>query len=226
MKAGEVFGRWTVLKEADPKFYPGSGPKGKLVRRFECRCACGTVRIVDSRSLRGGRSISCGCYQVEASIKRHQTHGGVLGGRKTPEYKAFQAMNARCYNERDPRFSDYGGRGIKVWEGWRHDFGAFLAHIGPRPTDSHSVDRMNNDRGYEPGNVRWALSHDQMVNRRNSRFVNMSGQRTPLSDVARKHAIPSNTLRWRLLKGWTLEAATTTPVRPKRPKGTGRAGHT
>lgn len=216
MISGAVFGRWTVIDEAESRFYPGAGRKGKTVRRFRCRCDCGTTRDVSGQSLTGGRSLSCGCYQVEASVKRHLKHGGTLGGVSTPEYAVYRAMVARCYNENNSRFADYGGRGIRVWDGWRNDFSAFLGYIGPRPSPKHSLDRMNNDRGYEPGNVRWASSHDQMVNRRNSRFVDVCGVRTPLSEVAAAHSIPSNTLRWRLLKGWTLDAATTTPVRPKR----------
>ena len=213
MRIGDVFGRWEVLSQSVSRFYSG----GKKEHRYWlCRCRCGIERPVAEIGLKKGRSTSCGCFQVEASIARHKKHGAVLGGQATPEYTAFRAIIARCYNPRNPRYSDYGGRGIGVAPEWRHDFSSFLAHVGVRPSPRHSIDRMNNERGYEPGNVRWALPHGQMTNRRNSRFVDVHGVRTPLSDLAAKHGVPANTLRWRILKGWPLQKAVETPVRPKR----------
>lgn len=218
MEIGEKFGRWTVIGPAAPRTYERRrGGRPLSVLQVECECICGTRRAVSTLSLKRRASTSCGCFQIDASIARHFKHGGVLGGKSSPEYSAFRSMIARCYNPRNPRYADYGGRGIQVSDEWRSDFAKFLAHVGTRPTARHSIDRMNNERHYEPGNVRWALPHQQMTNRRNSRFVDVNGVRTPLSEIAVEFGIPANTLRARILKGWPLDRATNTPVRAKRP---------
>jgi len=78
-------------------------------------------------------------------------------------------MKARCHNPNNPKFLDYGGRGIFVCDEWLYDFPAFYDHIGPKPSDAHSVDRINNNLGYQPGNVRWATAEEQANNRRQAR---------------------------------------------------------
>jgi hypothetical protein len=75
-------------------------------------------------------------------------------------------MVARCTNSKNKDFFRYGARGINVWPDWQFDFQTFRAYIGPKPTLTHSVDRINNERGYEPGNVRWATPSEQARNRR------------------------------------------------------------
>jgi len=85
-------------------------------------------------------------------------------GRRTPEYQAWQNMRARCMNAAHPKYARYGGRGITVCPEW-DSFPAFFDHIGPRPSADHSLDRIDNERGYEPGNVRWATRREQQLNR-------------------------------------------------------------
>lgn len=82
------------------------------------------------------------------------------------EYSAWNAARRRCHDPDVKAFPSYGGRGISVCPEWFVSFDAFLAYIGPRPSDEHSLDRIDNDRGYEPGNVRWATRSQQMANRR------------------------------------------------------------
>ena len=89
------------------------------------------------------------------------------GMSRTPMYVLWTAMIQRCTNPNHGRFADYGGRGITVCDQWRHDFAAFYAHVGDRP-EGMSLDRIDNDRGYEPGNVRWASHAEQRANRRES----------------------------------------------------------
>lgn len=99
-----------------------------------------------------------GRYAVRA--KRPSKHG--LS--KTPTYVAWSGMMHRCANPANPRFSHYGGRGIRVCERW-HDFMNFLEDMGPKPPGL-SIDRINNDGNYEPGNCRWATAQQQSANRR------------------------------------------------------------
>lgn len=91
-------------------------------------------------------------------------HGHAIGAR-TPEYRSWRAMKARCLNPNDPCWATYGGRGITICDAWCESFERFLADMGPRP-GGHSLDRIDNDRGYGPDNCRWATASEQAANRR------------------------------------------------------------
>lgn len=141
--------------------------------------------------------------------------------KRPPEYHVWKALRARCYNPKNPRFEDYGGRGIKVCDRWRHDFSAFLADMGRRPPGC-SIERKNNDLGYDPDNCRWATSAEQMINRRNTRMVDYHGEIIPLATLTKRFKIPANTLRARVLANWDIDEALSMPVRPKAPNNSRR----
>ncbi|WCS27247.1 hypothetical protein LOK46_10640 [Methylobacterium sp. NMS14P] len=149
----------------------------------------------------------------------NQTHGHASFGATTAEYEAWRKARQRCENPKNPRYASYGGRGIQVCERWR-DFAAFFADMGSRPTPAHQLDRKDNDKGYEPGNCRWATPAEQMVNRRNTRFVEVDGKQVPLATLAKEAGLPINTLRFRILKGWDLTRALTAPLANTGPKRT------
>ena len=214
MKPGDTFGRWQIIAPAQPHYFPSNPERGVSV--WLCRCICGTEREVLELTLKAKTSTSCGCWTIERSIEANKTHGETLGGKSSPEYNVWGAMRERCNNPNNSRYSSYGGRGITVCEKWNNSFSNFLNDMGRRPSPKHSIDRIDNNLGYTPDNCRWAIPHKQMTNRRNSFHVNVDGKQIPLSDLAIQYNIPANTLRFRILKGWSLTEALTAPVRPKR----------
>lgn len=161
---------------------------------WRCECACGTILFVMSGSLRSGRSKSCGCpLRWEATSRQRSEHGHRrhLGRGTTPEYRAWTHLRARCSNVNDRAYANYGGRGITVCAAWDADFRAFLADVGLRPGPSYSLDRIDVNGHYEPGNVRWATRRQQSLNRRPiHRGANSTGMRgvtlTPAQESIRR----------------------------------------
>src|SRR5215469_10968047 len=159
---GERFGRWTVIGESLMRD-PGH-------RVVPCRCDCGTERTVLVFALRS-KSASCGCWKAErartivSEFRWKDSHGRS----KDPLYKLWTRIKRRCHNPDAHNYKWYGARGIAVYEPWRTDAGALIAyieeHLGPRP-EGCSLDRIDNDGDYAPGNIRWATRAVQVSNRR------------------------------------------------------------
>lgn len=206
---GRVFGRLTVIRSADKCTSHGQA-------RWFCSCSCGGTKTVLAQSLARGNTSSCGCFRREFSSFKSTTHGHCRTGgkRRTPEYNSWRGMIERCTNPRSIGWKRYGGRGIEVCERWRNSFIAFLSDLGPRPTARHTLERSNNNRNYEPGNVSWALPPVQARNKRNNRFLVLGNERHTLSEWARRIGLKRTTLEMRLNShGWTVERALSEPVR-------------
>ena len=124
------------------------------------------------------------------------------GMREEPIYKVWQNMLTRCFDSGSRRFPHYGGRGITVCDEWK-SFEAFLSDMGPRPSSKHSIDRINNDGNYEPGNCRWATVKEQCRNKSNNRMVTIHGVTRCMMEWCEILGIPSSTFSDRLRRQWT-----------------------
>lgn len=163
--AGERYGRLTVIVERKP---------GEP--RVKCRCDCGIDHSV--LMTEWGKTQSCGCLRAELLVARNTKHGHSPAKGATSIYMTWGDMVGRCTNPTHKRWADYGGRGITVCERWR-DFRNFLADMGDRPSPQMTLDRIDNDRGYEPGNCRWVSQSTQNRNRRPSAYAGL--ERDPMT---------------------------------------------
>lgn len=126
------------------------------------------------------------------------------------EYQAWKAMRNRCYNPTNASWKYYGAKGVAVCDRWRDSFAAFLEDVGPAPGPEYSIERKENDRNYEPGNVRWATSSEQQHNTSKCNWIEWRGRRMLADDWAKETGIPAGTIRCRLSRfKWSVEEALT-----------------
>lgn len=132
----------------------------------------------------------------------------------TPEYRIWSGMHTRCSNPNRDFAHRYMERGIRVCPEWTGPggFEAFYAHVGPRPSPRHSIDRIDNDRGYEPGNVRWATPAEQQRNQERTAWLTHNGETLPIKEWADRHGISYYALYHRVQNGWPVDRALSQPV--------------
>lgn len=195
---GQKFNRLTVLSQV---------PNQKWVK-WECRCDCGKIVEVRSCHIISGNIKSCGCWSREVAAKRETKHG--LG--HVVEYSIWLGMKARCGNPNNDHYYLYGERGITVCPEWVSDFGQFYADMGPRPSNKHSIDRIDNNGGYCKENCRWTTRDVQNRNTRQNRILSHNGEAKTITDWAADLNTKQSTIQGRLKRGWTIEKAVTTPV--------------
>ena len=170
-EAGNRYGRLVVVESV-----PGNTLSHSV--RWLCICDCGQSKILDGRSLRRGETRSCGCLRLEIVRKKGRIKGDrsprTHGMSSHPVYKRWAAMRNRCLNPKSGSYKNYGGRGINIFEGWKDDPTPFIQwieeNLGPCP-EGYSLDRVDNDGNYAPGNLRWANRSTQSRNQRTQRAV-------------------------------------------------------
>lgn len=202
----ERFGRMVVMRT--------HRAAGRIVA--DCLCDCGSTKTVRMADLRYGGIQSCGCLKRETSRMTglaNRRHGASASGRRTTTYRSWESMKSRCLNPDDHAYNDYGGRGIFICQQWQESFESFLIDMGERPKGT-TIDRIDVNDGYYPGNCRWGSPSQQGRNKRNNRMVDFNGKAVPLAVVAEQTGIPYQRLHNRISKlGWSVEDAIKKPAR-------------
>ena len=195
---GNRYGRWKVESYA-----------GKSA--WNCVCNCGTSKVVNGYSLRKG--MTNGCIKCHPALGLRRTHGKS----NTRLYNIWCNMKARCENPDNDAYSRYGGRGIYVCEQWRCDFVKFSKWaLANGYSSSLTIDRIDNDDGYRPGNCRWATYAEQNRNYSRNRPVIFRGESILICDLATRVGLPQDILKNRIHRyGWPIEKAVSTPVQQR-----------
>lgn len=174
---GMRFGRLVVVSRAGTV-------KGKAT--WNCQCDCGGVSVVPTTHLKSGNTKSCGCLRADSNTFKNKTHGM----RNTRLYYVWCAMKKRCTNEKDKRFSSYGGRGITVCEEWLSFDGFYSWSVSSGYKPGLTLDRIDNNGNYCPENCRWITNKEQQNNKRNNIFVTHNGETHTIGQWSKIKKIP------------------------------------
>lgn len=203
---GQTFDRLTVIQFA--------GYTANRQSYWVCLCSCGTTKDIQGANLfhKNTPTRSCGCWRREMCGNLARSHGRSY----TSEYQIWNSMLARCENPNAFGYPRYGARGITVCEAW-HDFRAFYADMGPRPSPNHSIERKDNDGHYTPDNCVWLLSKYQVRNMSTTMFLTYNNLTKSVSEWAEITGIHVKTLYARKHRyGWSDEETVTIPLQPRK----------
>ena len=197
---GQIFGRLTATERI--------ATHGKHTR-YKCICTCGTITVVNGGCLSTGNTRSCGCLHADELKARCTTHDMT----HSAEYKVWVDMWQRTTITTNKAYAEYKHRAPP--ELWR-DFSVFYAELGPRPSAAHTLDRINNDEVYGPGNCRWATTDVQANNTRRNVHLTFQGKTQTLSQWTKELNLPSGIISSRIKAGWSTERALTEPSRQQK----------
>lgn len=192
---GRKFGRLTVVG-----FSHINKQKNTV---WNCVCECGNTTKVVGVELTCGHTRSCACLSMDRLLERSTKHGLA----DTPIYKIWQGIKDRCTNPNNPKYKNYGGRGIKVCDKWLESFENFYTDMKDRPSPRHTVDRIDVNGNYEPSNCRWATPKEQANNSRRNHTVTYKGASHTLAEWENIVNIKQSTIKQRLRRGWSVDKA-------------------
>jgi hypothetical protein len=209
IQPGNRYHRLTVIRDSGLR-----AGRTQRVHLILCRCDCGIEKLFRAGSLLQGTTKSCGCFKREfasAMGAKTRTHGCSRTGSLT--YQSWTAMRDRCLTKTHHQYPEYGGRGIRIDPRW-NDFSVFLADMGERPSQQHTLDRYPDQNGnYEPTNTRWATKKQQSRNTRFNVNIEYKGRIASIAEWAEELGLNHSTLCERLRQGWSVEKAIETPKR-------------
>ncbi len=203
---GQRFARLLVLSS-------GSVQNGKTTS--VCLCDCGNTSTIVNSDLRSGHTKSCGCFQQETRLATNITHGQSRIGSRT--YDAWLNMKRRCLDPSNKYFANYGGRGITVCQQWQDSFEKFFTDMGECPPNL-TIERLNNAKGYEPGNCEWITRKAQNRNKRNNHVLTVRGVTGCLKELSERFSVSNKLVSGRLRRGYSAEDAFFAPKSKPGPK--------
>jgi hypothetical protein len=204
---GQRFGRLEVLRFSHTERKAGT--------YWECLCDCGEKKVILYSSLARGDSKSCGCWARESTKVRNTKHGYTANDKKNKHYRTYsiwQGVKNRCYNKNVKAYKHYGGRGIKVCPSWLESFENFLKDMG-NPPAGYSIERVDVNGDYEPGNCKWVHPSERSINRQNVIYLELNGERLTTKEWSKKLNCRHQLLNLRKWRGWSDEKILTTPIR-------------
>ena len=206
-RTGQRFGRLVVLS------YAGRDTNPDVARakhhRWNCACACGEITSVTGDSLVTGHSRSCGCLRSELVAAKNTTHGES----RNYLYVIYYGIRDRCLNPANSHYSEYGGRGILVDPRFStyEKFSSWVRkNLGERPSEIHSIDRINNNGDYTPKNLRWATPAEQALNTGRTIVIGEYQGAPTLHSAAISAGLPPKLVYLRVRNGWSIQRALTT----------------
>lgn len=203
-REGEKHNRLTIGK------YAGQNKFGKSI--WECTCECGNVIVVTGTTVINGHTKSCGCFS------REKQHAIRHGDTKARMYGIWESMRARCFSPNVSSYKWYGARGIKVCDEWNSSYDTFKKWcLENGYANDLTIDRIDNDGDYEPGNCRWTTLSEQMFNTRRSVRIELEGKILNLKQLSEICGIEVYLLRQRAKKGWTGEKLTQPLLKKRSP---------
>lgn len=191
---GEKFGRLLVQERAE------NSREGRA--QWLCKCDCGKLKVISGKSLREGKTKSCGCLHIE-TITTH-------GMSRTRLSQIWRDMKQRCQNVNNASYESYGGRGIAVCDEWQEFVPFYNWAVANGYNDTLTIDRIDNDKGYSPDNCRWATQKEQANNRHSNNLITFMGETLTLTQWSEKTGMGCQTLYERIfIRGWSIEKALT-----------------
>lgn len=184
-------------------------PNGQRITSWACVCDCGKEIVATFQNLRSGHTKSCGCMFSQHNLK----HGECVGNNISRLYNIWAGIKARCLNENNPRYKYYGKRGISICDEWLSfdEFKKWAISSGYK--DNLTIDRINNNGNYEPGNCRWTTQKVQSNNSRKNVVITFDNKSHTVSEWSDIVGIPYKTLWYRLNSGWGIEKSLTEPLK-------------
>lgn len=189
---GLKYGKLTVINEIKER-----NKNGHIM--YNVLCDCGISKKILGSSLRCGSTRSCGCLITEKNSTHRKSHEKI--------YRKWQQIKQRCYNEKNNRYKNYGGRGIKMCESWLNSFENFINDMGYPENEKLSIDRINVNGDYEKNNCKWSNDKEQANNRTNNVKFLIYDEYLTLSEICRKYKKPISTVNNRLKRGLNIYQA-------------------